>query len=65
MPVVQSDSLTATSGFNPNFETKDVAVTYRGPLDATAERVMLTCNEEEQYLVKVVIAQCRFAVNNI
>lgn len=61
MPVVQSETIpmSASAGFNHNFETKDVSIAYRGSINAVAERVMLTCNDEEQYLVKVVIAQCR------
>jgi DNA-directed RNA polymerase beta subunit len=62
MPVVQSDNIptAGATGFNHNFETKDVSIPYRGNMNAVIERVLLTCNEEEQYLVKVLIAQCRF-----
>uniref|UniRef100_A0A914M5F4 DNA-directed RNA polymerase subunit beta n=1 Tax=Meloidogyne incognita TaxID=6306 RepID=A0A914M5F4_MELIC len=61
MPVVQSDTIptAGATGFNHNFETKDVSIQYRGSMNAVIERVLLTCNEEEQYLVKVLIAQCR------
>lgn len=61
MPVVQSDTIptVGATGFNHNFETKDVSIPYRGSMNAVIERVLLTCNEEEQYLVKVLIAQCR------
>lgn len=60
MPVVQSESVPISgAGLNHNFETKDVSIAYRGSMNAVAERVLLTCNDEEQYLVKVLIAQCR------
>jgi DNA-directed RNA polymerase beta subunit len=60
MPVIQSDTVPIVgAGFNHNFETKDVSLSYKGSINAVAERVLLTCNEEEQYLVKVLIAQCR------
>lgn len=60
MPLVQSDTVPITgTSFNHNFETKDVSIAYRGAMNAVAERILLTCNEEEQYLVKVLLAQCR------
>uniref|UniRef100_A0A914HEK2 DNA-directed RNA polymerase subunit beta n=1 Tax=Globodera rostochiensis TaxID=31243 RepID=A0A914HEK2_GLORO len=61
MPLMQSEILPTgnVAGFNHNFETKDVSIPYRGAMNAVAERVLLTCNDEEQYLAKVLIAQCR------
>lgn len=61
MPVMQSETMPigGSAGFNHNFETKDVSIAYRGAMNAVAEKVLLTCNDEEQYLVKVLIAQCR------
>jgi len=56
MPVIQSETLPVMGA---NFETKDVSVVYRGTMNAVAEKVLLTCNEEDQYLVKVLLAQFR------
>jgi hypothetical protein len=40
MPVVQSDTVPiAGAGFNHNFETKDVSISYKGSMNAVAERV--------------------------
>jgi DNA-directed RNA polymerase III subunit RPC2 len=56
MPVIQSETLPA---MGTNFETKDASVAYKGPINAVAERVLLTSNEDDQYIAKVLLAQCR------
>ncbi|PAV80314.1 hypothetical protein WR25_16721 [Diploscapter pachys] len=40
-------------------EYKDVAVTYKAPTPSYAERVLLTSNDEEAHLVKVLLRQTR------
>lgn len=59
MPTVQSDSNTGTPT-SANVEYKDVNISYKGNMNAVAERVLLTFNEDEQYLVKVLLAQSRY-----
>jgi len=57
----------ATSGADPlagpkdpaNVEYLDVPMTYKGPLGAVADQVIVTCNETDSYLFKVRYVQCR------
>ncbi|KAI1729131.1 RNA polymerase rpb2, domain 6 domain-containing protein [Ditylenchus destructor] len=58
MPTIQGDVPMGPMG-PTNTEYKDVSIPYKGAMNAVAERVMLTYNEEDSYLFKVVIAQCR------
>lgn len=57
MPTVQSDTSPSASA---NVEYKDVNVSYKGSMNGVAERVLLTFNQEEQYVIKVLLAQFRY-----
>uniref|UniRef100_A0A915DKC2 DNA-directed RNA polymerase n=1 Tax=Ditylenchus dipsaci TaxID=166011 RepID=A0A915DKC2_9BILA len=57
MPTVQNDQ--SGTPDPSTAEYKDVSIPYKGAMNAVAERVLLTCNEEDAYLIKVLIAQCR------
>lgn len=68
MPTVQTN-IGGTSAPNPNrpggpsplnVEHKDVNVSYKGGMNAVAERVLITYNEEENFLVKVLLCQFRY-----
>lgn len=60
MPTVQNESGLGNNTMDmTDVQYKDVSVTYRGSMNAVAERVLLTYNEEDMYLVKVLLAQCR------
>lgn len=67
MPIVTTEagaavSPTSTSGVQiagRNVEYKDVSITYRNPVPSYAERVLLTYNEDDAHLIKVVLRQTR------
>ncbi|KAK6044598.1 DNA-directed RNA polymerase, beta subunit, partial [Cooperia oncophora] len=42
-----------------SIEYKDVSITYKNPVPSYAERVLLTYNDEEAHLVKVLLRQTR------
>lgn len=66
MPVVSMEAGAAASnsdGLNINsreVEYKDVSVVYRNPVPSYAERVLLTYNEDDAHLIKVLLRQTRY-----
>lgn len=68
MPVVNTDigssSVTADAvhTVSGEVEYKDVSITYRSPVPSYAERVMLTYNEDDAHLIKVLLRQTRYVV---
>ncbi|WKY02543.1 hypothetical protein Q1695_016091 [Nippostrongylus brasiliensis] len=63
MPVVSQDSSSPTGQGSltsgRSIEYKDVSITYKNPTPSYAERVLLTYNDEEAHLVKVLLRQTR------
>ncbi|VDN22275.1 unnamed protein product [Cylicostephanus goldi] len=63
MPVVsqETSSPTAqpTAPGSRSIEYKDVSITYKNPLPSYAERVLLTYNDEEAHLIKILLRQTR------
>ncbi|KAK6028247.1 DNA-directed RNA polymerase, beta subunit [Ostertagia ostertagi] len=63
MPVVSQDSASPTAQASitggRSIEYKDVSITYKNPVPSYAERVLLTYNDEEAHLVKVLLRQTR------
>lgn len=63
MPTVQNESALGPNSMDmSNVQYKDVSVSYRGSMNAVVERVLLTYNDEDMYLVKVLLAQFRLRV---
>lgn len=66
MPIVslEASAVAQSSGVvqagNRNVEYKDVSISYRSPVPSYAERVLLTYNEDDAHLIKVVLRQTRF-----
>ncbi|VDP04104.1 unnamed protein product [Heligmosomoides polygyrus] len=62
MPVVSQDttspSVSASVG-GRSVEYKDVSISYKNPVPSYAERVLLTYNDEEAHLVKILLRQTR------
>ncbi|CAI4229131.1 unnamed protein product [Auanema sp. JU1783] len=66
MPIVSQDA-NGTSSSLPQMsgpagrtvEYKDVSITYKNPIPSYAERVLLTYNDEEAHLIKVLLRQTR------
>ncbi|VDO04636.1 unnamed protein product [Haemonchus placei] len=54
MPVVSQDAAAATAQ-----QYRDVSITYKNPVPSYAERVLLTYNDEEAHLVKILLRQTR------
>ncbi|VDK75835.1 unnamed protein product [Anisakis simplex] len=65
MPIVslEASAVAQSSGVvqagNRNVEYKDVSVAYRNPIPSYAERVLLTYNEDDAHLIKVLLRQTR------
>ncbi|KHJ92416.1 DNA-directed RNA polymerase, beta subunit [Oesophagostomum dentatum] len=63
MPVVSQETSSPTSQptvpGNRATEYKDVSITYKNPLPSYAERVLITHNDEEAHLIKVLLRQTR------
>uniref|UniRef100_A0A9J2PVM7 DNA-directed RNA polymerase subunit beta n=1 Tax=Ascaris lumbricoides TaxID=6252 RepID=A0A9J2PVM7_ASCLU len=65
MPIVslEASAVAQSSGVvqagNRNVEYKDVSISYRSPVPSYAERVLLTYNEDDAHLIKVVLRQTR------
>ena len=49
----------SSSSSNPSSEYKDSPVTYKGPTRTHIERVLITSNAEESYLIKILLANVR------
>lgn len=66
MPVVSMEAgATSSNNDGPNVsghevQYKDVSVVYRNPVPSYAERVLLTYNEDDAHLIKVLLRQTRF-----
>ncbi|KAE9419637.1 hypothetical protein Angca_005083, partial [Angiostrongylus cantonensis] len=63
MPIVSHDGLSSSaqvpvSGVR-SVEYKDVSIAYKNPIPSYAERVLLTYNDEDAHLVKVLLRQTR------
>lgn len=69
MPVVSMEAgATASNSDGANVssrevEYKDVSVVYRNPVPSYAERVLLTYNEDDAHLIKVLLRQTRYSSN--
>ncbi|EPB70200.1 DNA-directed RNA polymerase, beta subunit [Ancylostoma ceylanicum] len=61
MPVVSQETSSPTTQVPGvrSIEYKDVSVTYKNSLPSYAERVLLTYNDEEAHLVKILLRQTR------
>lgn len=65
MPVVSMEAgVTASNNDGTDIsshevEYKDVSVVYRNPIPSYAERVLLTYNEDDAHLIKVLLRQTR------
>ncbi|CAD6187826.1 unnamed protein product [Caenorhabditis auriculariae] len=63
MPVVSDNTATASANTigigNRQVDYKDVSITYKTPTPSYAERVLLTYNEEEAHLFKILLRQTR------
>lgn len=62
MPVVHNEG--ENEVINPrNVEYRDVSVVLRQPLPYYAERVLLTYNDDDAHLIKVLLRQTRYFPN--
>jgi DNA-directed RNA polymerase beta subunit len=53
-PINQTD-ISEGGGYNPNKqEYKHTKLTYKGAVEATVDKVMITSNEHENFIIKVV-----------
>lgn len=61
MPVVSGTSQTpGMPGQSlPNLEHKEVPVSYKGPVESCIEKVMISSNNEEAFLIKILLRQTR------
>ncbi|VDM78274.1 unnamed protein product [Strongylus vulgaris] len=64
MPVISQESSSPTTQpttpGSRSIEYKDVSITYKNPLPSYAERVLLTYNDEEAHLIKILLRQTRY-----
>ncbi|KAI6242259.1 DNA-directed RNA polymerase subunit beta [Aphelenchoides fujianensis] len=60
MPTVQNEfGSTSVTQTNQMVEYKEAPACYRGPVHSSIERVMLSFNQDEAYLVKMLLTQVR------
>lgn len=66
VPVVSVDPVTQSAGGSTasavstrNVEFRESPISYKNPVPSYAERVLLTCNEDESYLIKILQRQTR------
>lgn len=67
MPVVTHVNLDADANQGPSASAgkpdavayRDSPITYKGPVPSYAEKVLISSNEEEAYLIKVLLRQTR------
>jgi len=58
MPTVSANISTAGAPPPPP-EYRDVPVTYKGPVPSYVERIMISCNKEENHIIKILLRQTR------
>lgn len=59
MPTVTAPSLQPQMGQVAQTEYKETPITYKGAEPSYIERVLITCNQEESFLIKMLLRQTR------
>ena len=59
MPTVTLNPLQSATGQPQQPEYREVPIGYKGPVPAYVERVMISSNPEEAFLIKVLLRQTR------
>ncbi|XP_062500970.1 DNA-directed RNA polymerase III subunit RPC2-like isoform X2 [Corticium candelabrum] len=59
VPTVTSGAMKTVADQQGGIQFKDVPITYKGPVDAHIEKVLISSNAEESYLIKCLIRQTR------
>jgi len=58
MPTV-SANISTSGAPPPPPEYRDVPITYKGPVPSYVERIMISCNKEENHIIKLLLRQTR------
>lgn len=59
MPTVTLTTLQTATGQAKQPEDREVPITYKGPVPSYAEKVLITSNPEESFLIKILLRQTR------
>lgn len=59
MPIAPTNPAPVTQGQPPQVDYRDVPIAYKGPVESYIEKVIVTSNAEDAFLIKILLRQTR------